>query len=187
MSLQTWEECLTTSIVDGTANTTGTAASCIPPNNVIALPSSYFQIGKVIRVTAYGRISCVVTTPGTARFQIRSGPTSGVSIFDTGAINLNIVAKTNVPWLLQAILTCRTIGNGTNCTFMGCAQFESEAIVGSPAAAAGGNSVLVTPVGAPAVGSGIDSTVVNQLDLWFTQTVATGSMTCHLYVVESLN
>lgn len=187
MGLQTWEECLTASVADGTANTAGTAASCIPPGNVISLPSTYFQVGRVIRVTAYGRISCVVTTPGTARFQIRSGPTSGTSIFDTGALNLNTTAKTNVPWLLQAMITCRTVGDGVNCTFMGCSQFESEAVVASPAPSAGGNGVLIAPVGAPAVGSGIDSTVVNQLDLWFTQTVATGSMTCHLYVVESLN
>lgn len=187
MPIQTWNEVLTASIVDGTANTTGAAASCVPADNVITLPSYYFQVGRVFRVTAYGRISNAVTTPGTARFQVRSGPAAATSIYDTGAISLNIVAKTNVPWILTVIFTCRSVGNGTACTFMGAGEFESEAVVGSLTPANGGNGVQVVPTTAPAVGSGIDSTVVNQLDLWFTQTVATGSMTCHLYVVESLN
>lgn len=187
MGLQTWTEVLTAAVVDGATNTSGAAASCIPTNNVLTLPSYYFQVGRVLRITAFGRLSCAVANPGTARFQVRSDPTSGTSIYDTGEIPLNIVAKTSLPWLLQIILTCRSVGNGTNTNFMGGGTFQSETLIGSPTAAAGGNGALVVPVTAPAVGAGIDSTVANQLDLWFTQTVATGSMTCHLYVVESLN
>jgi hypothetical protein len=187
MSLQTWTECLTASIVDGTANTTGTAASCIPPVNVITLPSYYFTVGRTFRITAMGRISCAVTTPGTAKFQIRSGPTAAISIFDTGALNLNIVAKTNVPWLLQAIITCRAAGSGTSTNFMGVATLQSEAIVGAPLTTVGGNGSLLAPVGTPVVGTGCDNTAANQMDLWFTQTVGTGSLTCHMYVLESLN
>lgn len=187
MPLQTWTEVLTAAIVDGTANTAGTAASCIPADNVITLPGYYFQVGRVIRITAYGRISCVITTPGTAQFMVRSDPAAATSIFDTGALGLNIVAKTNVPWLLNITLTCRSVGTGTGCAFMGFAEFQSSAIVGSPTPTVGGNGSLVAPVTAPVVGSGIDSTVANKLDLWFAQTVATGSMTCQLYVVESLN
>lgn len=188
MPLQTWTQVLTASIADGsTLTAAATPASCIPGNNVITLPSYFIKVGTVFRITAYGRISCVVTTPGTARFQVRSDPTGATSIFDTGALNLNIVAKTNLPWRLEVLMTCQAVGSGTACVFMGGAQFESEAVVGSPTAAAGGNGVLLAPVGTPAVGSGIDSTVANLLDLYFTQTVATGSLTCHQYVVEVLN
>ena len=187
MGLQTWEECLTASIVDGPTLTAAATASCIPANNLLTLPSYYFSLGRTLRITAYGRLSNVVTTPGTARFQVRSGPAAAVSIWDSGALNLNIVAKTNLPWLLQVMLTCQTVGTGTGTQFMAWGTFQSECVVGSPASTAGGNGSILAPVGAPALGSGIDNTVANQLDLQFTQTVATGSLTCHLYVVESLN
>lgn len=183
MSLQTWQETLVTSQVDGATLTAAAAATCIPPAALITIPAGWWQIGRVVKVTASGRISCAVTTPGTARFQVRMG---AVSAFDTGALNLNIVAKTTVPWLFETLLTCRSIGNGTTATLFGQGQFTSEAVVGSPLPTAGGNGSLLCPVGTPAVGTGFDSTIANVLDLFFTQTVATGSLTVHQYKVESL-
>jgi len=187
MPLQNWNEVLTASIVDGATLTAAASASCIPGNNVLTFPSYAFKVGKVYRITAFGRLSCVVTTPGTARFQVRSDPSGTTSIYDTGAIPLNIVAKTTLPWLLEIWLTCRAVGSGTSCNFMGSGRFQSETVIGSPAVTAGGNGSMVVPVTTPAVGSGIDSTVANKLDLFFTQTVATGSLTCHQYIVEILN
>jgi hypothetical protein len=183
MSLQTWQETLVSSQVDGPTLTAAAAATAIPPAALITIPAGWWQIGRVLKVTAQGRISCVVTTPGTARFQVRQ---SAVSVFDSGALNLNIVAKVTVPFWLEIIMTCRAIGNGTSANLMGQGAFQSEAVVGSPLPAAGGNGSLLCPVGAPAVGTGFDSTIANILDLFFTQTVATGSMTIHQYKVESL-
>jgi hypothetical protein len=40
---------------------------------------------------------------------------------------------------------------------------------------------------APAVGTGFDNTAANALDVFFTQTVATGSLTVHNYRVDALN
>lgn len=179
-----WVSVLTNSIVDGTPNTSGTAASAIPTPNKITLPPGFFTIGKMLKITAAGRISCVVTTPGTARFDVRVG---AVIAFDTGALNLNIVAKTTVPWWLEIWLTCRAMGNSTSANLMGIGHLRSEAIVGAAANTAGGNGDLNAPVGAPAVGTGFDSTVSNTLDLFFTQTVGTGTMTVHQYMVEDLN
>jgi len=70
---------------------------------------------------------------------------------------------------------------------MGCGTFQSEAVVGAPANTAGSNGSLLCPVGAPAVGAGFDTTAALSVDVFFTQTVATGSMTVHQYKVESLN
>jgi hypothetical protein len=39
---------------------------------------------------------------------------------------------------------------------------------------------------APVVGAGFDSTIANALDFRFTQTVATGSMTVHQFLIEQL-
>lgn len=184
MSLQTWQEVVSVGKVDGPPLTAAAAATCIPTEAKITLPNNYFSIGKMLRITIYGRISCVVTTPGTARFDVRLG---GTVVFDTAALNLNVVAKTNVPYKLVILLTCRATGSGSATNFMGQAEFQSEAVVGAAANTAGGNGNLLAPVGAPAVGSGVDNTSALTLDVFFTQTVATGSQTVHQYMVESLN
>ena len=184
MSLNTWQETLISAKADGPTLTAAATASAIPTDCVITLPNNFWYIGRMLKITAQGRISCVVTTPGTARFDIRI---AAVTAFDTGALNLNTTAKTNVPFWLEILLTCRAIGSGTSANLMGMATFQSEAVVGSPANTAGGNGCLLAPVGAPAVGTGFDSTLANTLDMRFTQTVATGSMTVHMYKVESLN
>jgi hypothetical protein len=141
----------------------------------------------MLKITLQGRISCVVTTPGTARFDVRMGPSGTIVVFDGGALNLNTTAKTTVPFWVEMVLTCRAVGTGTSSNFMGVGTFQSEAVVGSAANTAGGNGCLLMPVGAPAVGGGFDNTAANALDIFFTQTVATGSMTVHQYKVESLN
>jgi hypothetical protein len=162
------------------------AASCIPVASRLILPNNFWFVGKQLRISAQGRISNVVTTPGTARFDVRTGPSGTIVAWDSGALNLNVVAKTNVPWWLDIILTCRAVGNGTLTTLFGFGEFRSEAVVGAPANTAGGNGSLLCPVGAPAVGAGFDNTAANALDMFFTQTVATGSMTLHNYQVDEM-
>jgi hypothetical protein len=108
-------------------------------------------------------------------------------VFDTLALNLNIVAKTTVPWALEVLLVCRAVGTGTATTFFPRGQFTSEAVIASPLPAVGGNNSLLVPVGTPAVGAGMDNTAASALDVFFTQTVATGSMTVHNYQIDVLN
>lgn len=187
MGIQTWNELLVVGQVDGPALTAAASASCIPTPSRIILPNNYFYIGKVLEIVLTGRISCVITTPGTARFDVRMGPSGTIVVYDTGALNLNTTAKTNVPWRLELLLTCRAVGSGTASNFIGNGMFMSEAIVGSPANTAGGNGSFNAPVGAPAVGTGFDNTAANALDIFFTQTVATGSLTVHQYIVKALN
>lgn len=171
---------------DGPTLTAAAAASCIPVANRIILPTNYWTVGKQWFVRLAGRISCVVTTPGTARLDFRTGPSGTIVAFDTGALNLNVVAKTTVPWLFEAMLTCRAVGNGTASNLFGLGEFTSEALVGSPLPSAGGNGKILCPVGTPAVGTGFDNTASNAVDWFFTQTVATGSFTVHQYGVWEL-
>ena len=187
MSMQTWKETITASSTDGPTLTAAARASCIPTANRIVLPNSLFYVGRVLRIRASGRISCAVTTPGTARFDICLGRAGTTIVFDTLALNLNIVAKTTVPWLLDVALTCRVVGTGTTTTFFPMGFFQSEAVVGAPLPTVGGNGSLLVPVGTPAVGAGMDNTAASALDMFFTQTVATGSMTVHNYHVSLEN
>ncbi len=175
-------------IADGPTLTAAARASCIPTGSRVTLPNNLFYIGRVMKVMIGGRISCVVTTPGTARFDICLGAAGTVIVFDTLALNLNVVAKVTVPFYFEAKLVCRAVGSGTSTNFfpMGC-YFTSEAVVGAPLPTVGGNGSLMVPVGTPAVGAGFDNTAASILDVFFTQTVATGSMTVHTYQVDLLN
>jgi hypothetical protein len=175
---------------DGTALTAAAQASLLQGATAsrakYTFPANFFEVNKCIKITASGRISCAVTTPGTARFVVKLG---SVSAFDSLAINLNIVAKTNVHWSLELVLYCQTAGDSTTATlFPGQCSWTSEAVIGSPLPTVGGSGAVLLPYNtAPAVGTGFDSTVSQQFDLQFTQTVATGSITLHSVKIEALN
>lgn len=176
---------IASSYTDGPTLTGAAAASMVPTYVPTTLPAGYWQIGRSWRITASGRISCVVTTPGTARFDLRLG---GVVAWDSLAIPLNTVAKTNVPWYLDVLLTCRAVGSGTSANLIGQGFWVSEAglnvAVPSTGPGPGGNVLPYNT--APAVGTGFNSQSALTLDFFFTQTVATGSMTCHQFMIEQL-
>lgn len=186
MSLQSWQETLTAAIADGPTITAAAPTVAIPSAAIITLPNNFFYPGRMIKISAQGRISCAVTTPGTARWGIFF---NNVVNCDSLALNLNVVAKVNVPWWLEILGTCRTSGNGTSATIFWFGQFSSEAVVGSALPTAGGNGTLTFThggVGATAIGAGFDSTAAIPIDLRYTQTVATGSLTLQEYKIESL-
>lgn len=187
-----FQECLITSQVDGTALTNSTTAtSIIPAAARFTLPSNFFWVpGKMLRVTASGRISTVTTTPGNLTLDIRLGTVaSPIVVYTTGTMSLNTTAQTNATWSSQFILTCRAIGAGTSANLMGTGFWASRAVLGSAAVGSGGDGVDVQPDTAPAVGTGFDSTITNVVDLFATFSVAnaSNSILCHQYVLESLN
>lgn len=185
MPNQSWVQTFGAGQVDGPTLTAAAAASCIPTYSKISLPNTFFAIGAQLLVKMKGRISCVVTTPGTARFDLRLG---GTVIWDSLAMPLNVVAKANVPWDLEVLLTCRAVGNAALTTFWGDGKWTSEAVLGSPLPSVGGSGTFVLPYNtAPAIGpNGIDGTSAQTFDSFFTQTVATGSLTVHSCFVQSL-
>jgi hypothetical protein len=175
VSSNSWNQTLISAQVDGPTLSAAAAATMLPASARFTFPANLLKVGDVFRVTAAGRISNVVTTPGTARFDFRVG---AAVVWDSQAMALNAVAKTNVAWWLDLMLTVRAVGSGTNATIIGVGSWTSESVVGSPLPSAGGAGTLITPA-APAVGTGFDSTVSNVFDMFFTQTVATGSLTLH--------
>jgi hypothetical protein len=81
---------------------------------------------------------------------------------------LNVVAKTNVAWWLDIMLTCRSIGNSTLATVMGEGKFVSESVIGSPLPSVGGAGTFLLPTVTPVVGTGFDSTVSQAIGLFGT-------------------
>lgn len=172
--------------VDGPALTAAAAASHIAPAAKKGLPRNFFdRIGKQLLAVACGKISCAVTTPGTARYDVRFG---GTTVWDSLAINLNIVAKTNVGWFLYVLLTCRAIGTAGNLSGQG--WWVSEAGIASPLPTVGGSAVFTLPYNtniSSGVGANFDTTAEQVVDQFFTQTVATGSHTTLQYQLISPN
>ena len=172
-------------ITDGPALTAGTAASCIPTGQAFSLPIAYWKLGRIWNLKMSGRISSVITTPGTARFDLRIG---GVVAFDSQPILLDsVAAHTNVGWKLLVELTCRTANSGTGTQLFPQGLWTCEDILGVPATAPKGVLAAVLPWNvAPALGTGFDNTIANTVDVFFTQTAATGSLTVHDYFLEEL-
>lgn len=188
MSLQSWQQLLVSQAQDGTAlNTSTTETSILHTSAKFTLPANLLSYpGQALRIRAMGRISNIVTTPGTLTLRVKFGATA---VAASPAFALNTVAKTNVTWILDWDLTLRAVGGGTSANFMHSGQWQSESYVGSPAASAGGPGTGMIPASAPAVGSGFDSTVANVVDLTAQWSIsnAGNSIQCHSFKLESLN
>lgn len=188
MSLQTWQETLVSENAAGTLfNTYTTAKTVLPTACLVTLPANYFYIGRKLRVTVYGALSNLVTTPGTVTMQINLG---AIAAFSTGAMQLSSTAHTTVPFKFEAIVTCRTIGATTVATLMGQATVTSQALVAT--AVADGtqtHTVLMAPNTTPAVGAGFDSTAAQTLDFFtgFSISNAANGIQVQQYTVEALN
>lgn len=184
MSLQTWTETLISAQGDGTALASSTTAtSILPAAAKYTLPANFHAIGRMLRITATGRVSNIVTTPGTLTLDVRFG---SVVVFNGAAMALNTTAKTNVSWKSTILLTCRSIGASTTATMFGQGEWTSESAVG---AASGVANTMSIPASAPAVGTGFDSTVSQVVDLFATWSIsnAGNSIQVHQYTLEAMN
>lgn len=191
MSQLSWREALMTAQVDGTAlNTSTTPTSVIPAAARYTIPPNFLEIGRQLRLTFAGRLSNIVTTPGTLTLDVRMGPTSNIVVFNGGAMQLSTTAHTNVPIVGEVLLTCRSIGGSTTATFMGQGWALSQAL--SLTAVADSTTTpahLLLPNTAPAVGTGFDSTVAMVADLYGTFSIsnAGNGITIHQYALEAVN
>ena len=176
---------ISSSYSDGGTLVAAATASCLPTYCLTTIPAGYWQIGRIWRLTCAGRVSCVITTPGTFRLGLYM---AAVVVFDTQAIPLNVVAQTNVPWYMDVLLTCRSVGTGTSATLFPLGIVDSTAFLNTPTVATGPwSGVIPVPYNtAPVAGTGFDSTIPNTLDFRFTQTAATGSFTLHSFCIEQL-
>lgn len=166
---------LATAQVDGNAlSNTTTRTSILPPQARFTLPAGYLQfIGQELLVQASGRISTLVTTPGTLTFTyLFQG-----AVFNSPAFALNAVSKTDVTWWLEWAFTVRGVGSGGSIMHTG--FWTSEAVVGAPTPGVGGSGTLLIPASAPtAVATNLGQ--VNLLDLQATWSVASTSNSIQL-------
>lgn len=188
-----YSQCLKTQQGAGTLfNTYTTSKSVINPQALLVIPAGFLQTGDVLRITASGGLSNIVTTPGTITFEVKLGPTANIVAFTTGALQLNATAHTTLPFWLDIYLTLRSIGPGaTAAQFMG--QAIASGLMFTRTAGqtddAQGIQALTAPATAPALGTAWDSTVANILDLWagFSISNAGNGVQIQQYMVELLS
>lgn len=177
---------------DGSALTNSTTpTSLLPAAAKYKLWPCYFEsLGKSIRILAHGRISTVVTTPGTLTLQLRltDSAATTVSVFSSGAMTLNTTAQVTVPWELDVTCIARSVGSAG--TLFGFGRWCSHAVIGSAAPTAGTAGTHILPYNAaPAVGTAFDMTLENRVDLFATWSVAdaSNSITLHNFQLFSQN
>jgi hypothetical protein len=178
---------LMTAQVDGSALASSTTPTSILPTQAkYTLPANFLSIGTTLRFRAAGRISTLVTSPGTLTLDIRFG---AVIVATSPAFALNVVAQTNDTWILNWDLTCRAVGGSTSANFMHTGMWTSAAAVGGVAASVGGATSLMIPATAPAAGTGFDSTAAQQIDHFATWSVSnsSNSITLHQFSIDSIN
>lgn len=191
MALYSYQETLMAHRGDGTALTAAATASLLQGATATrakyTFPANFFEVNKAIQIVATGRVSTVITTPGTFRFDVRLG---GTVVWDSLVINpATAAARTNVHWALEVELFCQAAGDSTTATlFPGRCVFTSDDLLANAVASAGPVGMATLPFNtAPAVGAGFNSTASQQFDLQFTQTVGTGSIQLHTLKIVSLN
>src|SRR3954452_13735295 len=112
--MRRWVESLITAQVDGGAlSNSTTATSLLAVAAKKRLDPGNMLIGRKYTIRAHGRISTLVTSPGTLTLDVRfvlspdaTSPTT-VIVANGGAMVLSTTAKTNVAWTLEWDLTCR--------------------------------------------------------------------------------
>jgi hypothetical protein len=184
MPTQPWTQVLDGNfdIANGTTNTSGAEAIIMPDKTI---PAFYMVEGRALRLSCRFKYSNAVTTPGSITFRIRWGGVAGTLLAQSSAIPLNIVAQTDLMGFMRADIVCRARGSSGSLLCMGSVEIAAQLAANNNATAfmgsAGGASTN-TPAAVTA------TTIVDTLlSITYQSTVATGSMTGMIYVLELLN
>jgi hypothetical protein len=180
----TWEEVLYRSTADSTAVTnTTTEGDMLTAVDVPVLPAKYLYAGRLVKFTLFGRVSTVVTTPGTITFRLRYGTLAAGTVV---LLSKAQRPKTTVSTTMAALVEMTLISRG---------DFSAAA----PTLAWGQNALANTIGDAQAVQESlwpdtpaavnIDSTASAALrpTIQFSVATATTSWTTHAAFLESKN
>ncbi len=189
MSVPYFSQVLATQQAAGTLfNTYTTAKSVLNTTELVPMPGNYLRVGSKLRIHAWGGLSNVTSTPGTVVFQVMMG---SIAVWTSGNVQLSTTVNTLTPFDLEVILRLATSGSGTAATFIGGGRLAGLSVqlgsgVANPTVT---DSILAVPAGAPAAGTGFDSTISDILDFWvgWSSGVAGNGVQLYDYTVEQLN
>lgn len=120
MSRQFWSETLVWSTASGTIISNSSSEALVMP--IMTIPANYLQDGRLLRLTVRGKLSNIITTPGTITLRVRMGGLTGTVIASTGALNLNTTAQTDIMFELKLDVQVRSNGSTGTVLAMGVAN-----------------------------------------------------------------
>lgn len=184
MTIQTFNECLATTVADATAVANTTTETIIVPD--YTFPAGYFYQGRKLRASLYGVISNVVTAVPTITLRVRFGTTtlSATWASASGALVCNATANTNLTWKMEFEFVCRSIGTGGTGFLMGQAWLPN--LTAATTINTEGYNNLI-PSSAPAAGT-LNTTVANLMSVsaqWSAANAA-NSITTNMFTLEAL-
>lgn len=184
----TYEELLTSIIIDATAISSSSSEAKLAPT--LAIPLNYLSpgglSGRTLRMTLRGRVT-TLTTQATMTLRNRIATTdiiTGTILQASGAITMDTVAQTNTLWNWKGELVTRSVGAGGTVFAMGDADLAPAALTIANQQArqtsSGGSSVPSTAV--------YDTTQTQFFQITGQWSLATAyAIQTHLYIFESLN
>jgi hypothetical protein len=190
MPQEGWLEVLSSAQTAGAALASfTTAVSMLPTPARHTIPADEWWIGRTLHIRAAGSVGNIVTSQPTFTVDVRFGTiATPIIVFNMGAMLTSTTAHTTVPWFLDVLLTCRSIGSGTAGTMMGQGVLTSRAFLDTGATAdlvTSGHPILTVPETTPAVGTGFDTNTPNVVDLFVACSASSASNTwqCHQYAL----
>lgn len=142
-----------------------TAKALYTTSQFPVLGGQYFsRVGKKLRLRLFGQITTAVT-PGNGSFNIYYGTgadANGVLLM-TGTPVALIASQTNLSWVLEAVITCRSVGSAGTLFCTGRAIFNT-AVVAAP---------MLLPASAPVVSGACDLTAANIISVQFLRSGST--------------
>lgn len=162
----------------------GTNKAMVPVANLPILGANYFSyVGKAVRIRMFGRWS-TAATPGTQTFAWFWGTgadVNGTSIVASAAIT-PAASLTNVPWMSEVLIRCRSMGAAG--TLFGTGTFK---FINSNTATTAATDFLI-PGTAPAASGSVDLTAANVISPQVLATTSTtNTMQVHDFAFEALN
>lgn len=148
-----------------------------------AIPANTLYAGALLKVTAWGIMTTVVTGAQTVEFTPRFGTTvAGTSLGVSRAQPVVAEVLTNVQWMIEMFFHVRSVGSAGSATCGGTAA--GRAFVGTAATT---NSAPVNFGTAAAAATAINTTTASGLLVSAKATTATQKYTTLGVVMESLN
>lgn len=181
--MQAWEEAIYAPPQDGAAISATTTETIMVPNFIWpnAGPHALY-VGKRFAYKLYGRVSTVITTPGTMIFRLRWGGVAGTTMVTSKSLLPDTAAAyTNVAGYVQFDVHVRAIGTSGSVFVMG------QSIMANTLGSAASMRQGVWPDVPAAVT--IDTTAAQALSptLQFSVATAGTAWTTHIATLEALN
>jgi hypothetical protein len=183
-----YEECLASTIVDGTAIASSSTEAFLVP--AILLPANYLQPGgipgRTIVIRARGRHT-TLTTAATLTFKMGAALTNVIPTTTwavSGAITMDTVAQTATMWRVDCSAVVRSVGSAGTVFAMGDASTSAAALtIANQQASFLGSAGSATPSTAT-----VDMTVPQFMGFTGKWSLSTAySIQCHRFVLEALN